>query len=122
MYYPVRPDDILDRDKGGMLSTFGKHEVEVSADRLVKFFKSRGYWCGFTIDEVVKFYQSRDWNPSLIFFGLIGAWYDDAMLIEDWSVPSTVYIAIDTNGLHYVTDKFVEKCISGNKYASVSSD
>lgn len=106
--FKIRPED-FDLSQP-LLNTFGKAEIEWAAKKLLVFFQSRGYWFGFTLQEMIIFYNAKGWNPNLAFFGLMGGWYDDATFVGGWVETSDVYIAIGADGTYYVTDKFVEKC------------
>lgn len=107
--FKVRPDDVKLSEADTVLGGFGKAEVEQSAGKLVRFFQSRGYWCSFSLDELQRYYREKGWYTNSIFFGLAGAWYDDSTLSPGW-VQSWPCIAIDTIGLHYVTEHFVLRC------------
>lgn len=107
-HFHIRPED-FDLSEP-LLNTFGKAEIEWAAKKLLAFFQSRGYWFGFTLEEMFIFYKEKGWNPSLAFFGLMGGWYDDATLFGGWAQAADIYIAVGADGTHYVTDKFVERC------------
>ena len=67
--FPIRPDDIeLSRDS--VMGGFGKAEVEESAGKLIQFFQSHGYWCSFTLDELLRYYKEKGWDMNSVFFGL----------------------------------------------------
>jgi hypothetical protein len=107
--YPIGPDD-FDLDNADTLaSTFGKSEVEATAERLIRFFQMRGYWCEFTIDELTRFYKLKDWDPNPMFFGLMGAWFDDGGMCG-WGTPKETYLAVDVHGKYCVTDLFIIRC------------
>jgi len=109
--FPIRPAEIpnLSEHAAGLLNTFGKTEVEKRAERLVHFFVLRGRWCSFTLEELLRFYESRGWNPATPFFGLAGAWFDDGGMGR-WAEPDDVFITCDSSGNYFVTDRFVERC------------
>lgn len=75
--HPIQPGDIHVGECDNVLGGFGKHEVEVSAGKLVKFFQSRESWCKFTLSELAEFYRQNGWEPNEMLFGLMGGWYDD---------------------------------------------
>jgi len=105
--FHIRPDDIkLINDS--VAGVFGKAEIEQSAGKLVSFFQSRGYWCPFTLDELQRYYKEKGWNTNAVFFGLVGAWYDDTFL-PTWN-ESWPCLGISPDGLHYVTDHFILRC------------
>lgn len=56
--YPVRPKDIRAGEPGCLLSTFGKHEIEVAAERLVLFFQSRNVGVVFCWENSSNFMTS----------------------------------------------------------------
>lgn len=57
---------------------FGKHEVEVSAERLIDYLVFRGQgWESFSLSHMMRYYEARLWNPDEVLFGLIGPYYDD---------------------------------------------
>ena len=105
-YYPIRPDQISDGHFGG----FGKAEVEWAAEKLIAFFKSRGYWTGFTLNELHRFYKGKGWETDNVFLGIMGAWFDDGMAFMRWREPADVFIAVTERGVHFVTNNFIDRC------------
>ena len=103
-WYSIRPEDITD-----MKGTFGKHEVEASAERILVFFKERGYWCECSLDELTRFFDRLGWNPDSMFFGLLGGWYNDGGM-GHWEVPRHTYFIFDKRGGCAVTNHFVDVC------------
>jgi hypothetical protein len=108
--YPVRPEDISAGKPGSLLSTFGKCEIETSAERLVLFFQSKGMWCETSMDELSQFYKLQGWDFNKVFFGLMGLWFDDAYMVFDWVEVVDVFIALSPEGGVFVTNKFVDRC------------
>jgi hypothetical protein len=104
-HHPIRPSDIT-----SFTGTFGKFEVEESAERIVKFFKERGRWCAFTLDELARFYTHHGWDPEGMFFGLLGGWFNDGGFGGEWDVPQYTYFAFEKGGGCMVTDRFVTQC------------
>lgn len=109
--YPIRPKDI--KPGNGTVGKFGKHEVEAAAFDLLMFFKDRGFWSGFSISEILLFFErekldSRQRHRARPFFGLIGAWYDDGGL-GSFKIPPT-YFVLFPDGKYYPTDLFIEAC------------
>ncbi len=45
----------------------------------------------------------------MMFFGLLGPWFDDGMSIMNFR-ESAVYLVVDVDGKYYVTDNFVTAC------------
>lgn len=107
--YPIRPRDIGTGKADSFVGTFGKYEVEQSARKFVLFFQSYGYWTKFRLSELQAFYRHMGWDFSSAFFGLCGAWYDDA-LFGTFCEPADVFIVLDSLGYHYVTDRFILRC------------
>lgn len=107
-YFSIRPHQIPPR----LLGTFGKCEVENSARNLLAFFQERGYWTGFTTQELQRFYEGQKWNSDTPFWGLLGAWFDDGMSSMCWREPHDVYIAIGEHGEYFITEAFIRRCAS----------
>jgi hypothetical protein len=91
------------------IGRFGKHEVEVSAGRLIRFLQLRNAWTDFSYGELMRFYEAKGWNPDTILYGLHGNWGDDAG-IYTWR-RAHLYIAQNENGRLFVTDFFVRQCM-----------
>ncbi len=106
---PVRPDDFVFIHGNVLGGTFGKTEVETTARRLIEFFQLRCCWCEFTIDELGRFYKLKGWDPNAMFFGLMGAWYDDGGM-GGWALPQHTYLCVDGHGKYCITDKFIDQC------------
>lgn len=88
---------------------FGKYEVEVAAGKLMTFLQERDTeWSSFTIRELAVFYESKHWEPNMMFFGLLGPWLDDCML--GGYRESRPCLAIDDTGAYNVTKHFVDRC------------
>lgn len=94
----------------GMLEKglFGKCEVEISAARLVLFFRkeARG-WVLFTLSKFMDFYRENNWNPDDILFGLAGSWFDDGPYMWHEAHPC---IAFYPGGQCVVTEEFIQRC------------
>jgi hypothetical protein len=96
----IRPDDFNLDNPNTLSGTFGESQAEEVVKKLLAFFQSRGYWCRFTIDELMRFYKLKGWNPAPMLYGLAatGGWPSDIMLVGD------------RYGDYNVTDKFIERC------------
>lgn len=105
----VRPADIQ-LTNGAVTGRLGKYEVEKVAGQLVEFFQSKDRWCAFTLEQLRKFYVLKGWNPNTMLFGLTGIWFDDGDLMGGW-VEAFPYLAFTYEGLCYVTDVFIERCV-----------
>lgn len=110
----VRPQDIKIRDTGAA-GRFGKHEVEMAAGRLLAFFQEMGRWGKFTLTQLLNFYQAKGWNPDMMFFGLLGVWYDDSMMYmmagrSPW-LEAPVYLVLDDSGCYRITDLYIRQCM-----------
>lgn len=108
--YHIRPHDIMAGKSGSLLSTFGKKEVEISAERLILFFQSYGYWTTFTLSELQEFYRKNNWDFNKALFGLVGGWFDDCGMFGNWITPVEVFLASDSIGNYYVTNHFINRC------------
>ncbi len=87
---------------------FGKCEVEMAAGKLLSFLQHRNKgWEEFTISDLFAYYKSKGWNPDMMFFGLLGPWFDDGMSTMDFRDTANVYLVVGDNGKYYFTDKFV---------------
>jgi hypothetical protein len=91
-------------------STFGTCEVEVTAGHLLTFFKSRGYWCSFTIDDLIRYYADRNWNHNTMFYGLIGGYLHFSGPFVEILARREPMLVADQNGKYYVTNMFIEQC------------
>jgi hypothetical protein len=110
----VHPREIQLRDTGATsIGTFNKNEVEISAGHLISFFQARGKWCGFTISDLVRFYDERGWDRNVMFFGLMGTWYDDGALGSWKNQYGETWIVQDPRGNMFVTGEFIERCLYG---------
>lgn len=109
--YLIRPEDI--KPRYGVVGKFDKHEVKKAAFDLLMFFKDRGFWSGFSISEILLFFErekldSRQKGETYPFFGLIGVWYDDGGL-GSFKIPPA-YFVLFPDGKYRPTDLFVEAC------------
>ncbi|MDI6734552.1 MAG: hypothetical protein QMD50_03665 [Patescibacteria group bacterium] len=111
--YPVRPEDIdISR---GLSNTFGKHEVEAAAVNLVIYCKARRCgWCPFSLSDFLQFSKKAGFDPNMVFFGLLGPWQDDAILVGGIR-ESFPCLVLGADGLYYITDVFVKKCQGRNR-------
>ena len=114
------PNDIRLNAIGIVESTFGKCEVEETAGHLIAFFQAKGAWGSFKLDELAEFYRSKGWDPNNMFFGLVGAWFDDGGLSMCWVECPKPYIAFDGVGSCYVTEEFVKQCCHNLKKKRVA--
>lgn len=69
---------------------FGNYEKEVSARWIVKLMQRKGCWCGFTSEEINKFYEEKGFK-DFWFNGLD----DGEHIIENQGVytPTILFIA-----------------------------
>lgn len=113
-HHPIRPKDFkfdsaLDR-VGTLAGTFGKSEVEQTARSIIRFCQRRGGWYPFTVEELINFYKEVGEDPRFIFFGLLGTWEDDAMLVDGWRTPRVPYLVQGYDGMYRVTEEFIKQC------------
>jgi len=103
--YHVCPEDI----NMEMTCTFGKAEIESSARVIVQFCQSRGGWYAFELLELIKYCKQINFNPNMIFFGIIGHWFDDCVMGGGicGSHPSLVLWGY---GKYCVTESFILRC------------
>lgn len=104
------PRELISNNDRYSIGKFSKAEVEVTAWRLVQFFQKTNSWGGFRPRELIRFYTTQGWNPDTMFFGLKGYWYDDGGLGDYVQLP--IYIVEHPDGTHYVTKKFIERCMT----------
>jgi len=104
------PHDIPIHELIGTAGMFGKHEIEVTAGKLVAFMQFKGRWTKFTLSELHSFYQRKGWNPDKMLAGLTGLWFNSHPLSPTW-VESYPFLAFDFNGDCYVTDLFIKACM-----------
>lgn len=106
------------RDIESLLKCFGKHEVELSAGRLLEFFRTSDRWCSFTIEELTAFYKSHDgWNSNDMFYGLQGPYFDDGGMMG-YREPDHIYVVGVGGGKYNVTNHFIEQCAQNLKQAA----
>lgn len=110
--FRVQPKDIrlaVDGRRGGL----GKHELDLSFGRLVHFFKTKGYWSHFTLEELSEHYKAQGWNPNGMLFGLAGLWFNDSPNSEcaggRWEEEGP-YLAFSPEGTCAVTEAFALRC------------
>ena len=111
--YGTRPKDVPLRGEATGLGTFGTHEVEQSAGRLILFFKAVGRWELFTLTQLRDFYRCRGWDPDMALYGLIGAFLHDSPTgpgVQRWKSPLVVMY---WNGRFAITDEFIIRCMAG---------
>jgi len=111
-YYSVRPSDIRAGQPGSLLSTFGKSEIELAAERLILFFQSYGCWVSFTLEELQLFYERNGWKFKEPLFGLLGEWFDYAMPFPCKREVSEDFVVCDDKGNYCITDLFIKRCLS----------
>lgn len=104
----IWPSDVRLSANGWTVGSFGKHEIEVAAGRLVQFFRLKNYWGAFRLSELTAYYQAQGWNPDTMLFGLVGRWHDDRSKMNHW--PPSQYLGIASDGNVYVTKEFVAAC------------
>jgi hypothetical protein len=104
----IRPEDVKLDSCGAVAGVFGKYEVEISAGRLVQYFRYRRKgWTYVSLTELRDFYQQNHWDWNRMLFGLMGAWWDDGgagSIVE--GVDCLVYV----NDALYPTKEFVSRC------------
>lgn len=104
----IRPSMVQLTPNGQTMRSFGKFEVEVTAGRLVQFFREKDYWGVFRLTELFEFYRLNGWDPDTMLFGLIGRWHDDGGTMIHW--PSSQHLGMASDGSVYVTKEFVAAC------------
>lgn len=119
--YHIRPDNVPTDGESSDLSTFGTAEVEEIAGHLIKFFKLRGYWCSFTIDELSRFYREHNWDPNLMFYGLMGAYlhFGGGPFVGFYDRGEPLLVC-DAGGNYNVTNLFIERCCRNMKKKKVA--
>ncbi len=75
-----RPHDVNLSSLDSLACTFGKSEVESTAENLIKFFQKRDVWHLFRLEDYVAFCKEEGFRGGL--FGLMGAWFDDGGMGE----------------------------------------
>lgn len=80
-----------------------------AAANLVRFFQHRGAWCPFSYAELLAFYRLNlpHEDPQRMFYGLQGAWFDDAAFVGRWRF-APLYIVRYPDGTHRITNLFIE--------------
>lgn len=104
----IRPSMVALNPRGHTLGAFGKFEVEVTAGRLVQFFRQKDYWSTFRLTELFAFYRERGWDPDTMLYGLVGRWHDDGGMMIHW--PAANHLGVTSSGDLCVTRDFVEAC------------
>ncbi|MDP3646310.1 MAG: hypothetical protein Q8R25_04445 [bacterium] len=113
--YPVRPDDVPMNHRSSDVSTFGTAECEEVAGHLLSFFKSRGYWCSFTLDELHRYYIDQGWNPNSMLYGLCGGYiHFGGAGFELYYRPEPLVVFME-DGTCFVTNHFIDRCVSRTK-------
>jgi hypothetical protein len=90
----------------GLMSTFGKAELETSAEHLIRYLQSidAENW-SFTFAGLYEYYVKNKLNTNEMLFGLLGTWFDDGpMRVQD----DMFYIVNWGNGLQ-VTQEFLKR-------------
>ncbi len=94
---------------------FGKHELEVTAGRLVLFMKERkaGLWDSFTLEELKEFYIVSCWKPNMMLDGLIGVYCDLGGQVPELCGPfsTETFLVNILGGRFVVTGQFVQRCL-----------
>lgn len=116
-HFPIRPVDI---DTSKMFGTFGKFEVERTAENLVKFFQRRRGWYPFTAAELEEFYCEIGEEPKKMFFGMMGCWIDDGSFLFTLR-ESHPCIVVGDDGMYAVTDHFIKRCAGHYRDQKASS-
>lgn len=118
--HPIRPDDVPLVGEASGSSTFGTAEIEEVAGHLIMFFKARGYWCSFTIDELIRYYDAHNWNHNLIFYGLMGGFVHVSGPFVSLYERTGPFLIADPYGKYYVTNLFIEQCCRNLKKKRVA--
>lgn len=103
LHADIRPKQI---ELDSLLGKFGKYEVEESAKNLLAFFHKKDRWDSFSFQELTDFCKESGFNPSLMLFGLLGAWYDDGGL-GSIRIPHDPYFLMGMDGRLRVTSNFI---------------
>ncbi len=109
--YPIRPDQVPLNGESAGASTFGIREVEKNAGHLLSFFKSKGLWCEFTIEELRHYYKIHAWAPNTMFYGLIGMYEHLSENGLQCYAPDHPYVIIDPDGICCITEDFIRQCM-----------
>ena len=104
----LTPQEVTDAQMHAI--RLGKCEVEVSARRLVEFFKEIGRWQPFHLHEFVSFCQKKCIPPEEQLFGLLCPWFDDALIVGGWKTrPRDYWLIVHmSNGQLAITSYFLE--------------
>ncbi|OHB14435.1 MAG: hypothetical protein A2431_03600 [Candidatus Zambryskibacteria bacterium RIFOXYC1_FULL_39_10] len=110
-----RPSHILLRDGDSVIGGFGKHEIELTAGRIVRFMVEvkNDFWAKFTLLELNDFYKRKGWNPSEILDGLTGAWVDMASIFTGAN-ETDIFLVSFLDGKFAITEEFVRRCAGEN--------
>jgi hypothetical protein len=111
----VRPEKVPMFGEASDGGTFGTAEVEMVAGHLLAFFKKRGHWCEFTINELRDFYRANKWNSNLMFYGLIGTYYRWDGLEMQLHEPEEMLLVASPGGKYFVTNAFIMRCMRNAK-------
>ncbi len=101
--YPIRPKDI-DTTRH-FLSAFGKGEVEVAAQYVVRFCQKLGGWKAFTKEDLNKFYLENGGAKEWVFErkrSFPFHWLNDRLLVKR------------PDGRYCVTDLFIDRCFNSS--------
>lgn len=109
-HYPIRPSDIKLQPHGAVRGGLGKAEIEQAAGNLVIFCQQRGGWYSFTFDELSAFYKRIGKDPKHMFYGLLGPWEDDSLMMERVYI-SPPFLVVGYNGMLYFTELFIKSCV-----------
>ena len=101
--YPIRPQDIdVNRH---FLSAFGKGEVEIAANYIVRFCQKLGGWKAFTKESLDKFYQENGGTKEWIFHRrntFPFYWFNEKLLAQR------------PDGKYCVTNLFIDRCFASS--------
>lgn len=97
--YHIRPEDIdINRH---FLSAFGRGEVEIAANYIVRFCQKLGGWKAFTKESLDNFYQENGGTKEWVFnrrdtFPFY--WLNEKLLVQR------------SDGKYCVTNLFIDRC------------
>ena len=112
--YHIRPSDIKLKDNGCTATlSFGKHEAEETAGKLVRFFQQKGYWAEFTPEELMAYQKanglwSDGWSDLQLLYGLAMADRCKKTNVIRWRKSSV--ISVRPKGKLAITEEFILRC------------
>lgn len=98
--YPIRPEDI-NTNRSQFLGAFGKSEVEIAAQYVVRFCQQLGGWKAFSKDALDSFYRKNGGAKEWVFNRRMSFpfyWLDEKLLEEG------------PDGKCRVTNFFIDRC------------